>query len=162
MVRSVVWMGFVAAAMWFAFAPVRAAPPGVTEGDCPKDGDGTRIQLVFDGVRSDKGTMTVAVYGSRPSEFLQRGKKVAKGRVPAHAGLVRACLFLPKPGVYALAAYHDEDGDGHLNRNFIGLPAEGFAFSNNPSSLIGLPAFRSVAFSVGLDLKAMALHVHYR
>jgi uncharacterized protein (DUF2141 family) len=149
------------AVLWFDLAAAYGASPGVTDGDCPAEGDAVRVQLVFDGIRSSKGNITVAVYGSRPSEFLAKGKKVAKGRIPARAGTVRACLFLPKPGVYALAAYHDEDGDMHLNRNFIGLPAEGYAFSNNPSSLIGLPSFRSVAFTVGTSLNAMPLHLHY-
>jgi uncharacterized protein (DUF2141 family) len=34
-------------------------------------------------------------------------------------------------GEYALCLYHDEDNNGVCNRNFIGIPTESYAFSNN-------------------------------
>ena len=59
------------------------------------------------------------------------------------------CLFLPQPGIYALAVYHDEDNSGSLNRiGPMGLPAEGFGFSGNPGSIESLLEFRSVRLSV--------------
>lgn len=35
-------------------------------------------------------------------------------------------------GSYALSIYHDLNGDRKLNRNSLGMPSEGFGFSNNP------------------------------
>ncbi len=55
---------------------------------------------------------------------------------------------MPKPGVYALALYHDENRDGRFDRTGLGLPAEGYGFSNNPATLAGLPQFRSVRLNV--------------
>ena len=69
-------------------------------------------------------------------------------RLVAAAPVTRACVFVPKPGVYAIAVYHDEDASRKLNRSGLGLPAEGYGFSNNPATLAGLPAFRSVRLNV--------------
>lgn len=58
------------------------------------------------------------------------------------------CIHLSRPGVYGLAVYHDEDANRKFKRNMIGLPAEGYAFSNNASTFFGLPSFGSVRLTV--------------
>ena len=55
---------------------------------------------------------------------------------------------MPSPGVYAVALYHDENANQKFDRTGIGLPAEGYGFSNNPGTLAGLPSFRSVRLGV--------------
>ena len=72
----------------------------------------------------------------------------SKARFDAAAPTTRTCIFVPRPGVYAIAVYHDEDGSRKINRNALGIPSEGFGFSNNPSTVAGLPAFRSVRLDV--------------
>ncbi|MEO0732339.1 MAG: DUF2141 domain-containing protein, partial [Bacteroidota bacterium] len=52
----------------------------------------------------------------------------------------------------AIMAFHDEDGNGELDRNgLFGLPSEPYAFSNDPSTLFGPPAWRKCLFSVRED-----------
>ena len=75
--------------------------------------------------------------------FVLQGARLI-GRVDARAGTTRACIFLPRPGVYAVALYHDENANQSFDRSGIGLPAEGYGFTNNPATLAGLPAFSSV------------------
>ncbi len=67
---------------------------------------------------------------------------------PAKAGTTRVCIYVPKPGIYAIAVYHDQDGNRKFNRSGIGFPKEPFGFSNNASTLAGLPAFKSVRINV--------------
>lgn len=45
------------------------------------------------------------------------------------------------PGSYAVSVFHDANGDNEFNRNFVGMPTEGFGFSRNPSALVGPPEF---------------------
>ncbi len=49
------------------------------------------------------------------------------------------------PGTYAIAAYHDLNGNGKLDRNFFGVPTEPYAFSNNPSVKWSTPDFEDAA-----------------
>ena len=55
---------------------------------------------------------------------------------------------MEKAPPYAIAVYHDEDGNRSYNRSSLGMPREGFGFSNNPGTLFGVPSFRSVRINI--------------
>lgn len=132
----------LSAATAFA-APAMAAPAGCL--GTPSD---TWLNVAVEGLRNSNGLVTVAVYPDNSREFLAKGGTLKNNRFPASSPVTRACVFVPKPGVYAIAVYHDEDASKKLNRTGLGLPSEGFGFSNNPSTLAGIPAFRSVRLNV--------------
>lgn len=44
-------------------------------------------------------------------------------------------------GKYAVSLFHDENMDGVLNKNLLGIPKEKYGFSNNPNSTFGVPDF---------------------
>lgn len=52
------------------------------------------------------------------------------------------------PGRYAVMVTHDENGNGKLDTNMIGMPVEGYGFSNNPR-VMRRPTFDEAAFEVG-------------
>ena len=108
----------------------------------------TRLYVQVEGVRSSQGLIAVTLYADDSSRFLASRGSLYVGRVSAKAPTTTACIYLPKPGIYALAVYHDEDGDRGLDRSAIGLPTEGVGFSNNPRLVLSLPSFRSVRLSV--------------
>ncbi|WP_340094608.1 DUF2141 domain-containing protein [Nostoc punctiforme] len=57
-----------------------------------------------------------------------------------------------KPGSYAVAAFHDINGDGKLHLNALGIPTEEFGFSQNPQIVAGPPKFQdSAVFVVGSE-----------
>ncbi|MFW7379200.1 MAG: DUF2141 domain-containing protein [Oligoflexus sp.] len=68
-----------------------------------------------------------------------------------------------EPGVYAVAAMHDENGNGKLDTNFIGIPKEGWAVSNNVGpGLFGPPSFKQASFEiVGSDSVQIKLDLRY-
>jgi len=53
------------------------------------------------------------------------------------------------PGKYAIAVYHDEDENGDLKTNFIGMPKEGTGSSNNPKPRMGPPKYEDCEFDAG-------------
>lgn len=118
-------------------------PPG-----CTGPASETWLQVVVDDVRSGNGLIALTLYADDRKRFLVKGGSLYVTRVNAQAGVARACIFLPGPGTYALAIYHDEDANQRFNRSALGLPKEGFGFSNNPGTLAGLPNFNSVRLSV--------------
>ena len=127
----------------FATAPAAAAPAG-----CLGQPSDTWLTVSVEGLRNGNGLVTVAVYPDDSRQFLAKGGTIKNNRFNASAPVTRACVFVPKPGVYAIAVYHDEDASRKLNRTGLGLPSEGYGFSNNPATLAGLPAFRSVRLNV--------------
>ncbi len=52
------------------------------------------------------------------------------------------------PGRYALTFLHDEDLDGEMKYSWIGMPLEGFGFSNNPKIRLKVPGFDQCSFTV--------------
>ncbi|MCE2843013.1 MAG: DUF2141 domain-containing protein [Novosphingobium sp.] len=126
-----------------ASAPAAAAPAG-----CTGPASATWLNVVVDNVRNGNGVIAITLYADDSSKFLVKRGSLYVGRVDATPGTTRGCIFVPKPGVYALALYHDENRDGRFDRTGLGLPAEGYGFSNNPATLAGLPQFRSVRLNV--------------
>ena len=55
------------------------------------------------------------------------------------------------PGNYAISVMHDENNNDELDSNFLGLPKEGFGFSNNAMGTFGPPKFKEAAFEVPAD-----------
>ena len=138
----------VAAALAFATATTFAAPAVAAPAGCLGETSETWLNVSVEGLRNGNGLVTIAVYPDDSRQFLAKGGTLKNNRFNASAPVTRACVFVPKPGVYAIAVYHDEDSSRKLNRSGIGLPAEGYGFSNNPATLAGLPAFRSVRLNV--------------
>lgn len=50
------------------------------------------------------------------------------------------------PGTYALAVVHDENMNGKLDVNWMGIPKEGYGFSNDAKALLGAPSFSAASF----------------
>jgi len=118
-----------------------------------------KLTVQVSGVRSARGEVAITVYPDDKRRFLAKGGKVARVRVPA-ASTVRACLWLP-PASYAVAIYHDANGDRDFNRTLVGLPAEGFGFSNNPETKVGLPPLSAVRFKLPPGDGSIAIQMRY-
>ena len=119
-----------------------------------------RLFVDVQGVRASQGLVAATLYADDSRKFLAKRGSLYVGRVPARAGTTRVCLNLPRPGIYAVAVYHDADGNRHFNRNAFGLPAEAYGFSNNPGTFFGIPHFSAVRFpahgpetTIGVRLK---------
>lgn len=103
------------------------------------------MTVQVNGVRNLQGQVTITIYPDTRRRFMARGGKLVRTRVPVSSLKPRACFWLPK-GAYAVVVYHDEDGDGGFDRTALGLPKEGYGFSNDAPARSGLPSFGSVRF----------------
>lgn len=73
----------------------------------------------------------------------------------------RPLLFtgLP-PGDYAVALFHDENGNGRFD-TMLGIPREGFGFSRNPVVRFGAPRFDKVSMRLGAGYTRIQVRVQY-
>jgi len=125
-------------------APQGTQPPA----GCTGPASGTWVRVVVEGVRNASGQVAITLYADDSSRFLVHHGALYVGRVKAVAGTTEGCIYVPRPGIYAIAVYHDANGNGKFDRNGVGLPAEGYGFSNNASTLLGLPSFDSVRLNI--------------
>ena len=132
-----------------------------TADDCEGRDSQTKLTVQVTGVRAAKGEMAITLYPDDARRFLAPGKKMARVRAVAQAPMTTACFWLPAPGHFAVAVYHDENADRDFNRTLVGLPAEGFAFSNNPPTPTALPPFRAVRFKAGEGETTIRVRLRY-
>jgi len=119
------------------------------------------ILIHVEGVKNDKGSVTVALYDDDPKRFLKKGAKLGHLRVPATKGITSACISAPHAGDYAIAVYHDEDGNGKLTKSWVGFPAEGFGFSNNPHVFLVPPGLSEVLVFIQTGETILSITIQY-
>ena len=64
-------------------------------------------------------------------------------------------------GRYAVKAFHDENDNGELDTNLVGIPSEGYGFANDPSTTFGPPDFEEAAVTVGETSAIAVLTMSY-
>ena len=114
------------------------------------------------GVRSGDGRVYLAVHGPATKETFPSGDALVEGlRAPAKAGTMRFVVQDLEPGRYALSAFHDENDDGALDTNLLGIPSEGYGFGNDASAAFGPPSFEAAAVDVDAALGVTTLTLAY-
>lgn len=106
------------------------------------------LTVKISGLKSSTGSVTVGLYHSEGA-FL---KKAYKGVTADIVSNVATVTFsnIPK-GEYAISAYHDENKNGKLDTNFIGIPKEDYASSNNAKGIMGPPKYEDAKFTISKD-----------
>lgn len=108
------------------------------------------LEVRIEGLRSADGDVRVALHRHmEDAKFPGDAGVVGAIMRPAAAGTVRVIFADVAPGAYAVAAFHDADGDGELAQNFLGMPTEGYGFSNGAVGFMGPPSFADAAVTVG-------------
>jgi len=116
-----------------------------------------RVEVVVTGVRDTTGTIMVALFTSSET-FL---KKPAVGKkVKASKGEVIVVFEGQPEGEYAGSIIHDTNRNGKLDTNFMGIPREGFGFSNDVMGTFGPPAFGKAKFKV-TSSSAIRIKIRY-
>lgn len=145
-----------------AISGLALAAPALAADNCEgtQTPGSTRLAVQVNGVKPAVGEVAVTVYPDDRRRFLAPGGKLARARVRAQAPSTRVCFWLP-PGSYAVAAYHDANGDRDFNRGLTGLPAEGFGFSNDPVTKTALPPLESVRFQLPGAGRTLSVRMKY-
>lgn len=100
-------------------------------------------------LHSVKGQLIVCLWRDKPGfPSCEKSKSALRRIVKVTAPRVDVMFPLPASGRYAITVVHDEDGNGKMKRNFIGMPAEGVGISNNPG---GMPGFAKSLVDIASD-----------
>jgi uncharacterized protein (DUF2141 family) len=108
-------------------------------------------------VRTQKGQLRLAVFNSA-NAWDGKAEAVASQALDATATEVDFHFPGLAAGRYAVSVMHDENGNGKLDSNFMGIPLEGYGFSNDPQ-VMRKATFDEAAFAVGADDTTIELHL---
>ncbi len=112
---------------------------------------GINLKVEVNGLKLIKGSLVrIAVYDSEEDYFDEDKMFYSAEKEVESESMTFLFKDFPR-GNYALTLYHDEDGDGEMDRRWYGPPKEGYAFSNNFSSATRPARFEDAVFELTAD-----------
>ncbi len=113
----------------------------------PAPAGAAELEVEITGVRSANGMVRLALYND-PDKFPKRSGSIAGGDVAAAKGSVVYVFRNLPPGLYAVAIYHDANANRKFDKSSLGLPLEGFGFSNDARPVFSAPGFEAAAVTL--------------
>ncbi len=110
------------------------------------DDTGATLRVEVSSFRNTKGTLNCGLF-TKASSFPD-GEGTATVRAPID-GTQGVCTFSNlRPGTYAVAVFHDENSNGKLDKNFVGIPTESYGVTNNRTHALSSPKWDESKFAV--------------
>jgi uncharacterized protein (DUF2141 family) len=120
--------------------------------------DFANLRVVFKDTRNNDGNIYVSVHNTSNTFPMQAEKSLTQNMV---SGKEKVVIFKKIPyGEYAVAVFHDENGNGKMDTHIFGIPKEGVGASNNKMGF-GPPSFKDSAFILNESEKTITIDVKY-
>lgn len=132
----------------FSLLIMTVFPCGVAAGApyAEKDGQAHGMLVVrLKGVAEKQGTLEIALCKS-PEEWKGEKAYFKTAHIAATAGMVEYVFDDLADGEYAIKAFQDKNDNRILDKDFMGVPLEGYGFSTSAPALFGPPPYHKAAF----------------
>jgi uncharacterized protein (DUF2141 family) len=114
------------------------------------------IDVHVTGTAGGKGNVNVAVCDRE--RFLKQCAYT--GSVPARDGETVVTIKGVPAGTWAVLAYQDENSNGELDRNLVGIPRENYGFSRDARGRFGPPSFEDAAMPIRDEAATATMRLH--
>ncbi len=114
------------------------------------------LAITVHGLDPVSGSVHYAVY-NRPEAFPKRDQRFAKGQVLVRGDSVIIMVPNLPPGHYAVAVFHDENGNGEFDQGLFGIPLERYGFSNDARGFLGPPDFEAARIELGKTTRRITI-----
>ncbi len=130
------------------------------------------LRLTVNGIHSDNGEILIALFDN-PAGFQSAISNAAiRGLMPDSGRLIGTSLRARRgsqstvftqlpPGRYAVIIVHDENDNGRLDKDFMGVPTEGYGFGNDAQGFLSAPSFDAAAITVGTGNTSASINLLY-
>ena len=116
----------------------------------------TKLQVTVTQIKGQKGDIIVGIFDS-DENFLK--KPIDSKMIKASGDSITVVFENLKPGKYAVSVIHDANKNKDLDKNKLGIPKEGFGFSNNVMGSMGPPTFERARFDFAPDQKGLDIDI---
>jgi uncharacterized protein (DUF2141 family) len=117
------------------------------------------LTVTITGVRNSNGAVAAALFNNETN--FPKAPPFGALRIKASGGPVSFTVHDLQPGKYAMTSYHDENDNGKLDSDPIGLPTEGYGVSNDAREALGPPQFSKASFDLGDQPKSITINIKY-
>jgi len=121
----------------------------ITEGfysEEPEEDNLCALTVIVRNIEQQKGNVIGCLFGEK-KDFLKQSNWCSEVSVGAMSNLYLKFENIPN-GIYAVSIFHDINNNGKLDTNFVGIPSEKYAFSNNVKGKFGPPKFNQACIKV--------------
>jgi uncharacterized protein (DUF2141 family) len=118
------------------------------------------ITVTVNNIKSSKGTINVCVY-NKETGFPEKPNLAIKcTNSTASKSVMQITIEGITPGKYAISAHHDENNDGKVNTNFLGIPKEPTGASNGAKAKMGPPKFGDAVIVIDKNKTQISIALH--
>lgn len=129
---------------------------GFAQTDCPS------INVKIENISNNTGVIACAIFDSAegfPGKFLKFATKIMITQINQEDANFEFSNILP--GKYAIAVIHDENRNGELDTNMLGIPTEGKGFSSGAEVSLSAPSFADAEFTYDGGTLEMSITLDY-
>lgn len=116
------------------------------------------LSVVVSGMSERSGSVRVAIYNSQDKFLEKTGFAYSKSAPVGNNKSVRIDFNIPL-GAYAVTCYHDINDNRLLDQNYMGIPQEPYAMSNNVNIKWRRPTFDETKFAFSKPAQTISLEV---
>lgn len=106
---------------------------------------GSTIEVEIVGIDNTHGELRIGLYDAKDN-WLKKVKMATTGEISN--GTCTITFEDVSNGIYAISLFHDENSNGKLDTNFLGIPKEDTGASNNAPANFGPPKWEDAKFEV--------------
>lgn len=117
-----------------------------------------RLTVSMSGLENNDGKVVVKLCNSQEGYERRDGAPFKLAKVPIANKTSVAEFTGLAAEEYTLKIYHDENSNGEHDQNFMGIPKEDYAFSNNAGGMFGQPDYEEAVFTLSQD---MTMEIHF-
>lgn len=141
---------------WLVISLALLPSSGFAQVECPS------IKVKIQNISNNNGVVACAIFESEegfPNKFMKFASKIMLTQIEGKDASFEFSDI--KPGTYAIAVIHDENRNGELDTNFLGIPTEGYGFSSGAKVTLSAPSFSDAVFSYDGGHLQMSISLDY-
>lgn len=112
-------------------------------------------------LKNDHGTVRLVLFDN-PEYYPEESEKaLKKASATISSNKSKVMITGLKSGTYAISLFHDENNNGELDTNWLGIPKEGVGASNDAKGRMGPPHFEDAKFQLNGEDLTLKIRITY-
>jgi uncharacterized protein (DUF2141 family) len=117
------------------------------------------LVLIIKGFENEEGKALIALANTEEN-YESKSEAYRSAKIDIKNGEAHFSFKDLPFGEYAIKVFHDEDDDGELDTNFLGMPTEDYGFSNNARGSFGPAGWQDAKFIFDVYVDSTKVQVY--